>query len=136
MIVIDAEGAILGRLATKAAKALINGEKVVIINAEQAIISGNRNYIFRKYKQRVDRADIANPKKGPKFPRRPDLLVKRTIRGMLPKTSRGKDAIKSLRVFMGVDSKYAEKAEKIEGSIMHGEYMTIKELSKMLGWKG
>ena len=136
MIVIDADGAILGRLATKVAKALVNGEKVVVINAEKAIITGNKDYIFKKYKQRVDRADIANPRKGPKFPRRPDLLVRRTIRGMLPKTNRGRDLLRNLRVFIGSDERYKEKVESARGKLPRGNYITVGELSKMLGWKG
>ncbi len=136
MKVIDAENAILGRMASDVARMLMKGEKVVIVNAEKAIITGPREFVFKKYKQRVDRADLANPRKGPKFPRRPDMLVKRTIRGMLPKTNRGKQILRNLRVYMGIPDEFAGKAEKIE--IAHpkrGDYMTIEELSEFLGWK-
>ncbi len=135
MIVIDATNTILGRLATRAAKELVKGEKVVVINAEKAIISGNKDYIFKKYKQRVDRADIANPRKGPKFPRRPDLLVRRTIRGMLPKTNRGRNLLRNLRVFIGSPEDYKD-VTKIKTNLYKGDYITVEELAKMLGWKG
>ncbi len=135
MKVIDADMAILGRLASEVARELMKGERVVIVNAEKAIISGNPDDIYEKYKQRVDRADLANPRKGPKFPRRPDMLVKRTIKGMLPKTSRGKQMLRNLKVYMMVPKEYEGKSEKMDINIpKKGDYITIEELSTRLGW--
>lgn len=134
MKVIDADGVVLGRLSSETAKMLLKGEKVIVINAENAIISGAKNDIFGRYKQRADRADLANPRKGPKFPRRPDMLVKRTIRGMLPKTSRGRSLLKNLKVFMGEPSEY-KNAEKINIRKPGGKSVRISELSQFLGWK-
>ncbi len=136
MKVIDAEGAILGRLASNVAKELMKDEKVIIVNAEKAVITGNPDDIYAKYKQRVDRADLSNPRRGPKFPRRPDMLVKRTIRGMLPKTSRGKQMLKNLKVYMGIPKEYDEKAEKLSTrQPKKGDFITIEQLSEMLGWR-
>ncbi len=136
MRVINAEGAVLGRLASEVAKMLMKDEKVIIVNAEKAIITGKIDEIYAKYKQRIDRADISNPRKGPKFPRRPDMLVKRTIRGMIPKTSRGKRMLKALRVYMGVPKEYAGKAETLTiRKPRRGDYITLEKLSEMLGWK-
>ena len=136
MRIIDADGAVLGRLASYTAKKLLNGEKVVIVNAEKVIISGRKEDIYAKYKQRIDRADRANPKKGPMFPRVPDMLVRRTIRGMVNyKTTRGAKAYKSLRVVMGVPEDYKEKAEKY-GAGSPRRSITVLELSRMLGWTG
>lgn len=136
MIVMDAEGAVLGRMASHAAKQLLHGEKVVIVNAEKAVISGGAKNIHAKYKQRLDRTNRANPLKQTKFPRVPDRIVRRTVRGMLNlKTNRGANAYKNLSVFMGVPDKYTEQVVKYEGKTP-SKKITVLELSKMLGWKG
>lgn len=136
MMVIDADGAVLGRMASQAAKALLRGERVAVVNAEKALISGRREDIYAKYKMRVDRANRANPHyKGPHFPRTPDLLVKRAIRGMVGlKTGRGAKAYKSLRVYVGVPDELKGKGVKREEQ-MPRNVMSVLELSKMLGWK-
>ena len=84
-MIIDGEGLVLGRLASKVSKILLAGESVDILNAEKIIISGNRDWAYYKYKQRIDRASISNPRDmGPKYPRRPDDIFRRTVRGMIP----------------------------------------------------
>ncbi len=135
MQVIDAENAVLGRLASEVAKMLMKGEKVIVVNAEKAIIGGSRDYIFQKYKQRVDRADRANPRRGPKFPRRPDLLLKRTVRGMLPKTNRGRNILRNLKVYMGIPPEYDGKTTKLNIRMPKGDFVTLEELGEFLGWK-
>ncbi|MFC2174961.1 50S ribosomal protein L13 [archaeon] len=136
MKVIDAEGAVLGRMATQAAKTLLKGEKVVIVNAEKAVISGNKTDIYEKYKQRWDRADRANPRHSPKLLRPPDKIVRRTVRGMLNHTTtRGAKAYKSLKVYIGVPEEYVDKGEKY-GKATPRKKIDVLELSKMLGWKG
>jgi len=77
--IIDAEGAILGRLCTNAAKNLLNGEEIAIINSEKAIISGKKPSIKNHYKQK---RKVGTYRKGPFFPRTPDRIVKRSVRGM------------------------------------------------------
>ena len=90
------EGCVLGRLASITSKNLLEGEEVVILNAEKIMLTGNKEWAYAKYKQRVDRASISNPRDlGPKYPRRPDDIFRRTVRGMLPfKKSKGKTAYK------------------------------------------
>lgn len=136
MIVIDAEGAVLGRMGSHVAKQLLNGEKVVIVNAEKAIISGSPKDVYAKYKQRWDRTNRANPLKATIQPRVPDALVRRSIRGMLNfRTRRGMRAYRNLKVYMGVPNEYADKAEKIETKTPKKK-ITVLALSKMLGWTG
>jgi ribosomal protein L13 len=45
MIVIDASGSIMGRLASSVAKSLLNGEEVHVINAEEAVISDRKSVV-------------------------------------------------------------------------------------------
>jgi large subunit ribosomal protein L13 len=106
-MIIDGEGLILGRLASTVSKELLNGEEVTVLNADKIIISGTKEYAYQKYKQRIDRASISNPRRmGPKYPRRPDDIFRRTVRGMLPyKQEKGRKAFKSLKVYMGIPHK-------------------------------
>ena len=110
MRIINAEGLILGRLASKVARMLLEGEEVVIVNAEKAIITGNREDIFAKFKQRTELRTRTNPRRGPFYPKRSDEIVRRAIRGMLPwKTNRGRRAFKKLRVYAGVPREFEGK---------------------------
>jgi len=135
MKVVDGQGAVLGRMATRIAKSLLNGESVQIINAEKVIITGNRKATYEKYKQRFDRSDKANPRHGPKFPRTPEGIVKRAVRGMVNyKSKRGREAYKRLRVYFG-EPENTKATEKIETREILGNHITVLELSNMLGWK-
>ena len=70
-MIIDGEGLIMGRLASNVSKMLLNGEEIVVLNAEKILISGNKDWAYARYKQRLDRASISNPRKmGPKYPKR------------------------------------------------------------------
>lgn len=139
-MIIDGEGLIMGRLAGQVSKKLLDGEEIVILNAEKILISGNKDWAYARYKQRLDRASISNPRKmGPKYPRRPDDIFRRTVRGMLPyrKTS-GRDAFKRLKVFVGIPKEY-EGSEIFK--VQEAEPKNIKKsielgrLSKLLGSK-
>ena len=92
--VINADGLVLGRMASVTAKRLLVGERLVIVNAERAVVSGGRDSIFQHYQTERARG---SKDWGPFFPRRPDRLVKRTIRGMVPhKRGRGREAMTRL----------------------------------------
>ena len=137
-MIINAENLILGRMAAFVAKKLLEGEEVIIVNAEKAVITGNKEYIFRKYKQRIDRADIANPRKGPHFPRAPEGIVKRAVRGMLPyKKDKGRKALKNLRVFRGTPEKYKKADDVHLDNILErtSRYVNVGEISQFLGYK-
>ncbi len=107
--VYDATGKILGRLASQVAKEMISARKsgrqqrVIIINAEEAIVSGPRSKVFSDYRAKYK---LNHARKGPYFPRMPDKIIKRTVRGMLPyqKNSSGREAFRDLRVMIGTPS--------------------------------
>lgn len=133
--VIDASGATLGRLSTHTAKRLLNGEEIAIVNSEKAIISGRKQTIKNHYKEK---REVGTYRKGPFFPRTPDKIVKRTIRGMIPyQTPHGRIALKNLKCFIGVPKEFVgEKLEEIEGIKKQPiNFITIEELSKFLGAK-
>lgn len=138
MVLINAKDIILGRLATTVAKNALLGESVDVINCEKAIITGNRKTILAKYHARRKRGI---PTKGPFFPKRADMLVRRTIRGMLPfKRPKGREAYRRVKCYIGVPNEFhGKKAETIK----HGnlsklttlKYITVEDLSKSLGAK-
>jgi large subunit ribosomal protein L13 len=138
MTVIDANNLILGRMASNVAKRLLNGEEIKIINAERAIISGRKDTTFARYKKYIARG---SREFGPRFPRRPDQLVARTIRGMIPHTkTSGREAYNRLKVYIGVPPELGkEQVNTIEAaSIMRlstSNYTVLGELSKNLGSK-
>lgn len=135
-MIIDAKDAILGRLGTYAAKQVLLGKKVEVINCEECIISGKKQAITQEYIRKLHRGA---PAKGPYFYRRPEMLVKRTIRGMLPfKHSRGREAFKNLKCHIGMpDSFKNEKIIKLDSGtskLRSTDYMRIKDICKNLGW--
>jgi len=134
-VIIDASGATLGRLSTNAAKRLLNGEEVAIVNTEKAIISGKKPAIKNRYKQK---REVGTYRKGPFFPRTPERIVKRTIRGMTPyQTPHGRAAFKRLKCYVGIPREFeGKKTETIaEAEKQPVDYITIEELSKALGAK-
>jgi len=139
-IVVDATGLVAGRLASVVAKMLLRGESVVIVNAEKAIITGKRRRVVEWYMKRVSewRTHYNPEKKGPKIPRRPDLILKRMVRNMLPyKKPKGRIAFKRLKVFMGVPPAYTSVEKLIPGEARPQndkvEFITLAELSAALG---
>lgn len=126
-IIIDAENATLGRLASYAAKQALLGKEIIIINCEKAIITGRKKNIKEKY--RVKRARGSDIQKGPNFPSKADMIIKRTIRGMLPyKKERGKIALKKIKCYIG--EKF-EKEKRIKaGREKMGNYIKLNEISR------
>lgn len=137
----DAENMVVGRLSAKAAKAALLGNMVVIVNAEKAIITGKRRTVIKAWQQKFKIRTSYKPWRGPFHHRRPDKLVRRIIRGMLPYPKpRGREAYKRIYVYLGVPEEYADR-EKIvlEGSRYRSltmKYITVADLSQELGWRG
>jgi len=141
VLVIDAEGAVLGRLATIVAKSLLDGYKVYIVNAEKAIVSGNPQMVIESYKIWLEIKTLRNPYKwSPRRPRNPVAIVKKAVKGMLPKDSwRGVEAFKNLKVYIGFPEelkKYNVVKVDYTSSRLSKGFITVGEIAKMLGWKG
>lgn len=136
--VIDAEGLILGRLASIVAKRCLDGEEIAILNAERAVISGPRKFVYDHYLRKHRRGSREG---GPFYPRRPDHIMKRTIRGMLPyKRQKGAMALKRVKVYVGIPVEFAGSApETIEEAhvdrLGNPQYVTLGSVSTKLGAK-
>ena len=133
---INAEGLILGRMASKAAKRLLNGEELIIVNAEKAVLSGKKKSKVAEAKQFLE---VGAPMRGPFHYRRPDRIVRKTVRGMLPYSQpKGKTAYSKLRVFMGVPltlkGKHLDTLPDAKATKLKGPRFTLLELSKEVGW--
>ena len=134
--IINADGLIMGRMATMIAKRLLNGEEMVIVNSEKAVLSGKRKMKVEEAKKFLE---AGSPERGPFHYRRPDRIVRKTVRGMLPyKQPKGKQAYKRLKVFIGIPNELKDK--KIE-TIMDARaekltcpFFTVGELAKEIGW--
>lgn len=139
MAVIDANNLVLGRLASIVAERALKGEKIDIVNAEKAIVIGHEDSLVEKWKRRIGLSAKGNPAKGPKFPKRPDRMLRKAIAGMLPTESiRGRKALKRVRVFIDVPEKLASaELETIKIAQYNGkeDALTLGELSKKLGGK-
>ena len=100
-IVYDGDGCVFGRLASVVAKDLLKGNSVDVINCEGIVISGDKKLFAKKILAKREMGS-GGSLKGPKYPRVADRLVKRMIRGMLPRDrAKGRDALRRLRCFSG-----------------------------------
>ena len=134
MTVIDASDMPIGRLASLVAKRLLNGEEIFIVNAEKAIINGNKEEIISRYRRK--REIGGTKRKGPYFPKMPHMIIKRTVRGMLPyQQPKGRNAYKKLRVYIGVPDELKDKEMERLNLKKSVNYITLKELSEYLGVK-
>ncbi|MEM6893553.1 MAG: 50S ribosomal protein L13 [Bacteroidota bacterium] len=121
-LLVDAEGQILGRLASKVAKLLRGkhktnftphvdcGDNVIVINADKIHLTGNKweDKEYQRYTgypggQRITTAKEMAEKK-------PERMVEKAIKGMLPKNRLGADLFRNLKVYAG--SEHGHEAQK------------------------
>ena len=138
-LVVDGTGLIAGRLASHVAKLLLQGKRVHVINCEKILMSGSRSSIIREYRDFLEIASILHPKHGPFHPRRPDTILTRMIRGMLPrKKPSGIAAHKRLRTYIGspkeVGSFEKIQLDKAKISRASSNYTSMAELGRTIGW--
>ncbi len=138
-IVVDGTNLIAGRLCSNVAKLLLQGNNVSVVNCEKIMISGKRLSIVGEYKDFLEIASILHPKHGPFHPRRPDTILTRMVRGMLPrKKPSGQAALKRLRAHIGVPNqlKSSDKIQFDNAKIRkpNAYYTSMAELGKTIGW--
>jgi large subunit ribosomal protein L13 len=105
------------------------------------MISGNRYKTIEIYKEYLEIASNTNPIHGPFHPRKPDKIITKMVRGMLPKRkSSGLTALKRLRVYISIPPELKNtKLETFEDSKIRkpsAYFITLGELSKQIGWNG
>ena len=138
-IVVDGSDLIAGRLCSNVSKLLLKGNQVSIVNCEKIMISGSRKNIIEEYKNFLKIASIIHPKHGPFHPRRPDTIISRMVRGMLPRDKpSGQAAHKRLRAYIGVpkEIKSLEKIQFDNSKIRRSNayYVSMSHLGRTIGW--
>jgi len=126
--IIDGKNAILGRLASYAAKEALKGEEIVIVNCEEVLITGNKKNIQESFLEK--RRRVGSGQRGPKHHKSSEKIVKRTIRGMLPnyRNGRGRDAWKRIKCYDKIPKEYEESKKIVAGKEKPGKIMKIKDL--------
>lgn len=130
-IVVDARDCIMGRVASQVAQRALDGETVAVVNAERAVITGSEDDVMSVYRQRAE----VGSDRGPNYPKRPDRIFKRAIRGMVPyKETRGREAFENVRVYL--DNPY-DDAEVLEDTsldrLSNIKFISLGEISENLG---
>jgi len=131
-IFIDATDTSAGRIGTYVVGLVLKENKVFVVNAKKAIISGNKENAIAKWKKR--RAMGGSALKGPYHSKDPEKILKRTIRGMLPnyKVGRGREAWKRIRCYNKVPEEYKDQELKSIKRKLPTKYITLKELGEKL----
>jgi len=130
--VVDARDCILGRVASEVAQRALDGERVAVVNAESAVVTGDEQSTIDRYRERAG----LGSDRGPEYPSRPDGIVKRSIRGMVPhKTDRGREAFARVRVYVG--DPYDGEGDVIEGTsldrLSNIDFVSLGTISENLG---
>ena len=133
-MIVDAHNAVLGRLASKIARELLRGQEIVVINIEKSVVSGKPDVIVDRFLEKLHRGSAH---KGPFYPKYPDRMFIRIVRGMIPyKHQRGKEALKRLKVFIGnPENLQGEKVTKTSDNLK-AKYLSLHQLTKELGAHG
>ena len=139
-IVVDGTNHIAGRLASNVAKLLLQGHRVTVVNCEKIMMSGTRSNQIKEYREFLEINSIINYKHGPIHYRRPDTIISKMIRGMLPYEGKpsGIAAFKRLRAYVG-SPKELKPFEKIqfEKALIRktaSNYTAMGELCRVIGW--
>ncbi|MFQ5496344.1 MAG: 50S ribosomal protein L13 [Nitrosopumilus sp.] len=139
-IVVDGTDHIAGRLASNVAKLLVKGNRVSIVNCEKIMLSGSRANHIKEYREFLEINSIINYKHGPVHQRRPDTVIAKMIRQMLPfdRKPSGKLSYQRLRTYIGspTEIKSLEKIqfEKAKIKKSAANYTPLGELCRVIGW--
>jgi len=129
---VDASECILGRVASNVAQMAMGGDRVAVVNAERAVVTGREESTTETYRART----AIGSDQGPAYPKRPDMIFKRSVRGMLPhKSPRGRDAFERVRVYVGNPHDY--DGDRLEGTkldrLSNIRFTSLGSISEALG---
>lgn len=129
-LVIDADGLVLGRLASEVAKILRGknkpmytpfldtGDYVIVVNAEKMLLTGNKldQKLYRYHTQHP--GGLKEVKYRVLMQKNPEKILELAVKGMLPKNALGRAMFKKLHVYAGAEHEQAaQKPETITLSI-------------------
>jgi large subunit ribosomal protein L13 len=122
--VVDAEGLVLGRLATEVARVLRGkhkpiyaphmdtGDHVIVINAEKIVLTADKADKKIAYRHSGYPGGLTSTKYKDLMAAKPEEVVRKAIRGMLPKTSLGRSMLTKLKVYAGPTHPHAAQTPK------------------------
>jgi large subunit ribosomal protein L13 len=123
-LIIDAAGQSLGRLAAEAARILRGkhkptftphvdtGDHVIIINADKVVMTGNKR-AERIYWHSQYPGGLKSVTRGSLLEKRPERLVERTVKGMLPHNRLGADMYRKLKVYAGTEHPHQAQKPRV-----------------------
>ncbi len=118
-VVVDAAGQTLGRLATQIADVLRGkrkpeytphidvGDFVVVVNAEKIAVTGNKRAAKRYYRHSGYPGGLKSRTLGEMLERRPEEVIRKAVRGMLPRNRLARKQLTKLKVYAGPDHPHA-----------------------------
>lgn len=122
--VIDATDIVLGRLASHAAQLLRGkhkptftphvdtGDFVIIINADKVALTGQKLEQKRAYRHSGYPGGLRSQNYAEFLEKRPDRVIEKAVRGMLPKNSLGREQLKKLKVYAGAEHPHQAQQPK------------------------
>jgi large subunit ribosomal protein L13 len=120
--IVDAEGQNLGRLASVIAETLAGkrspwytrhtdtGDFVVVVNAEKVAVTGNKLRDKRYWRHSGYPGGIRSRTLGEQLERRPEEVLRKAVRGMLPKNSLGRAQLMKLKIYAGPEHPHNAQA--------------------------
>ncbi len=137
-MIIDAKDLVLGRVSSRIAKKLLEGEEIIVVNSNQAVISGEDKSTLNEYDAWTKIRSLVDPTQGPFQLKGPGDLVRQTVKGMLPmKKEKGKLAYRRLEAYPDVPSRFdGEELETFPKAdvkeLSTRRFIRLGELSKHL----
>ena len=128
-IVVDGKNALLGRLASYVAKQSLLGKEISIVNCNEIVVSGKPKSVIGEYKEMRNKG--GSSLKGPFFPKLPERIVKRTIRGMLShRQGRGRNALKRIKCYNETPVEFENSKMIKSGKEKDIKKIKLKDLGK------
>ncbi|HUD18812.1 MAG TPA: 50S ribosomal protein L13 [Acidimicrobiales bacterium] len=123
--VVDADGLVLGRLASEVARILRGkhrpyfaphvdtGDHVIVINADKVVLTSNKAADKLAYRHSGYPGGLRSTSYAELLDRSPDEMIRRSIRGMLPKNTLGRQMLGKLNVYTGPDHPHAAQGPEV-----------------------
>ncbi len=142
---VDVSNQVAGRICSFIAKRALMGDNIVVVNCKNAMITGDKNRVFQIYLDRDNVKVFSNHAQGPFFPHRPDTFIRHMVWGMMPKGTRGRQAIQRVEFFIGeiperMVSKYKIIAQKeykpASITLKNTNMVSVNDICVRDGWAG
>jgi large subunit ribosomal protein L13 len=123
--VVDADGLVLGRLASEVARILRGkhrpyfaphvdtGDHVIVVNADKVVLTSNKAADKLAYRHSGYPGGLSSTTYAELLDRTPDEMIRRSIRGMLPKNTLGRQMLGKLNVYAGPDHPHAAQVPEV-----------------------